>query len=291
MAPRRSDATLRVEQLASRHRLPIDLALEVTTGELSFQAAMLLKPTTSEPTRSETHPDEEAIDRPETKTLLIGAAAGALALAILASGLLRSSAEGSTDPRAGIEMPELTDIRRDEAGNTAEVAGPNPQSVLIAYCRADAVAGRLAPLELLLESPPSPGVRLGVFRHGGDKNRRYLIRIERRADGVQWAAGDGRARIEPVLAPEIPRGYRGCRSAPSSATAEGPRSRLKFAPPGPNRRQRGLGPFLVTGPVCGHVWSGRSQLPVLQERSGCRRASLIRPKHEPFWCSGTAQIC
>ncbi|HXU13075.1 MAG TPA: hypothetical protein VN898_14060, partial [Candidatus Binatia bacterium] len=87
--------------------------------------------------------------------------------------------------------------------------GPDPRSVLVAFCRSGRQSGQREPIEISPTVPPDAASRWGMFRSLGalyTPVRAILIRRDARTG--RWSAGDGRSPITTVPAPELPPGTR-----------------------------------------------------------------------------------
>ena len=98
--------------------------------------------------------------------------------------------------------PRRVRILRDDEGRLLEIEGPDPSSILLAYCANQQPDGRYKPVELTVPEPPFPGTKLGVFTDEADLGKRYAIRIRRTIKGRRWIAGDGQQPITAKLAPQ-----------------------------------------------------------------------------------------
>jgi hypothetical protein len=93
-------------------------------------------------------------------------------------------------------------ILRDDEGRLIEIEGPDPSSILLAYCANQYPVDRYRPVELTVPDPPYPGTKLGVFTDEAELGRRYAIKIRMTIKGRRWVAGDGRQPIAATLAPQ-----------------------------------------------------------------------------------------
>ena len=92
-------------------------------------------------------------------------------------------------------------ILRDDEGRMLEIVGPDPSSILLAYCSNQEQQDRYRPLELTIPDLPFPGTKLGVFTDEADLGKRYAIKIRRTIKGRRWVAGDGQQPISATDAP------------------------------------------------------------------------------------------
>jgi hypothetical protein len=95
-------------------------------------------------------------------------------------------------------------IQKDTEGRVIEIVGPDPSSVLLAYCANQEPAERFHAIELTAAVPAYPGTKLGVFEDGAEIGKRYAIRIRRTINGRRWVAGDGEKPIAATVAPLLP---------------------------------------------------------------------------------------
>jgi hypothetical protein len=98
-----------------------------------------------------------------------------------------------------------TGVRKDSLGRVLEVTGPDPKSVLIAYCEASESILGLSPLEITGTVPRFRNARLGLFRDLGALDSVYAIRIRKDASTGRWSAGGTSDAPIPVRpAPHLP---------------------------------------------------------------------------------------
>ncbi len=93
-----------------------------------------------------------------------------------------------------------TRVAKDELGRATEISGPNPESVLMAYCR----PGRHGELEIALPDPPQTGLRWGIFTDRDVPGSRLAIQIQRTSGAREWVAGNGSDPITVSAAPDLP---------------------------------------------------------------------------------------
>jgi hypothetical protein len=120
----------------------------------------------------------------------------------------------------------------DAAGQIIMVTGPDPRSVLVAFCNTGHNAGRRQAFAISPASPPSGTARLGLFRNLEQPNAPMrAIRIRRDTRSGRWLAGDGHSPIQTEAAPEL---STGSRLIPVTAGADLPESDQGPPPmPGP----------------------------------------------------------
>lgn len=212
-------------RLSQRHRLPMELALRVADNQITVQKALQHKAAI-----------ESRVPPPSQTSVSHGVwnfmiyTVGALILtglavhiydiwgdyaarqglgSLVASPAVASARHQDPAPVAEPSVPEpppaLTVPRTDATGQLIEVIGPDPRSVLIAFCRSGRQSGQREPIDVSPTVPPDAAARWGLFRGVGEiatPARAILIRKDQRTG--RWSAGDGRAPIETVPAPELP---------------------------------------------------------------------------------------
>jgi hypothetical protein len=105
--------------------------------------------------------------------------------------------------------PEQTSRRQDAAGQIVEISGPDPQSVLVAYCQGG-TAGTRKPIEILPAVPPDPAQRLGLLRTFSEEGTSLrVISIRKDPETEAWVAGNGSRPIISGIPPPQPPGTRG----------------------------------------------------------------------------------
>lgn len=95
-------------------------------------------------------------------------------------------------------------IERDANGRVLYVIGPNPLTVLEAYCEVTSGTYKREPLELAQATPPDPGERFGIFRDFARLEYNHAIRISLDNETNRWIAGNGRGPVATRKAPEFP---------------------------------------------------------------------------------------
>jgi hypothetical protein len=95
-------------------------------------------------------------------------------------------------------------VLRDDEGLLIQVSGPNPMTVLEAYCKAASGTYLREPLELAKAVPPSPDQRFGIFRDFSRLESNRAIRIKQDRETQRWVVGDGRTPIPTRKAPANP---------------------------------------------------------------------------------------
>ena len=189
--------------MARRHGLSISLALAVADNRLSLLQAMR-KRGPGERIHVGAHKKSPRA-RPRRVALV-----AVLLLALVSIGayqghqvLNRLQEDGRTaaaDRRQ--QIIGATRVAKDELGHAIEISGPDPESVLMAYCR----PGRHAELEIAVPVPQQTGVRWGIFTDREANGTSFAIRIQRRSGAREWFAGEGSDPIAVTDAPDLPAG-------------------------------------------------------------------------------------
>jgi hypothetical protein len=96
---------------------------------------------------------------------------------------------------------DATEIRTDAHGRVIEVVGPDPMSVLVAFCE---LSEELTPLEITSTMPAVRDARLGLFLDQTAAGGPSAIRIRKNAQTRRWAAESGGGPVHVVKAPELP---------------------------------------------------------------------------------------
>jgi hypothetical protein len=252
-AAERGDRDALVRRLAQRHRLTHDLAVQVAENRITVHQALQRKTAT----------EAQEVPRPQTSIshgvwnftiatlgclVLFGAGARAWQeweeyLTTKADAAQRPAlilpatpAPPAQAPQGGSHSapstPSLTLPVTDAAGQIIMVTGPDPRSVLVAFCNTGHNAGRRQAFAISPASPPSGTARLGLFRNLEQPNAPMrAIRIRRDTRSGRWLAGDGHSPIQTEAAPEL---STGSRLIPVTAGADLPESDQGPPPmPGP----------------------------------------------------------
>jgi hypothetical protein len=221
-------------RLMRRHGLSEDVAYQVTDNRLSLREAMRQKEEQDEestfavePLPVASKPRRASASRAQ-KLVVFGVAALGVSAVIWTTWSDRSVDErrpvrqpnvASAQPTASesetAPVPVLDvesdapagriEVRTDEAGRLLEVNGPDPSSVLAAYCEAAPTDLGLAPLEITNTVPRFRHARLGTFRDFAAMDSDYAIRIRKDWRTGRWiAGGHDSVPIQVVKAPELP---------------------------------------------------------------------------------------
>jgi hypothetical protein len=204
-------------RMAKRHDLPIELALDVADNRLTVREALAKRP----------RPKPQIIIPPEPATpsqiAFVGWVAAVLAVGIgifgwamwkrdLSDARPESPPPGSAStvktepapPPRAVDLLSLTDVKTDKRGRLTRVTGPNPRTVLLAYCRANPRAAQLEPIGLAASIPPFPGTQLGLFRDIGQESSIRAFKIRKDGRTGRWVAGNGRRPITTREFEELP---------------------------------------------------------------------------------------
>ena len=223
-------------RLAQRHRLPMELALRVADNRITVQKALLHKRAIES---REPPPPQTSVSHGVWNFMVytIGAlimtglalhiydvwgdylAQRGLASLVVSPAAAAAVLRPATAPAAPEAPPPLTVPRTDATGQLVEVIGPDPRSVLIAFCRSGRQSGQREPIEISPTVPPDASARWGLFRNLGQSAtpvRAILIRKDPRTG--RWSVGDGRTPITTGPAPPLPPGTR---TVPVSASGGG----------------------------------------------------------------------
>lgn len=179
--------------LASRHQLPIGVARDVVDNRVSLVEAIRgRKAAQSTPV----HLAEQ--QRTHSPQYLVWTVVLLLAVTVVAlAWQFKPPAPGE----GSVAQVGAAQVQRDGLGQLVQIAGPDPASVLDAYCEAAAVNHNLEPVGLMASAHPAPRVRVGLLRKRS--NPQNLLAISIRLDRVseRWTAGDGSAPLVAILAP------------------------------------------------------------------------------------------
>ena len=226
-AMERGDRQSLIARLAQRHRLTPELAAQVADNRTTVHLALQ---------RKRDH-ERRVVERPPASishrlwnVMVLGMGAlilggllvrawaewddylAARAQAATAPAVPAVAGPGAVAPPAAPAAPapptpSLTLPRTDAAGQLVEVSGPDPRSVLVAFCNTGRNAGRRQPFGIGPSLPPSAAGRMGLFR-SLDQPEAPLraIRIWREARSGRWSAGNGHDPITTEPAPDLPPG-------------------------------------------------------------------------------------
>jgi len=133
----------------------------------------------------------------EGKTAQRNTVASAEAIESAEQKALDKARKNQSDVPAALQATVL----RDSEERIIQVIGPNPMTVLVAYCTAASDTYEREPLELAQASPPTPDERFGIFRDFSRLETNRAIRISQDREDQRWIAGDG---LTPLMSREAP---------------------------------------------------------------------------------------
>jgi hypothetical protein len=203
-ARERGDRVAYATRLAARHKLGMKLAFQVADNATTLRAALEQRRRPEDPTAARAEDDAPAIAHGTSAPFGVRPSMWALAVAggLCALVFLRPEPQpllGTAEStRHEVGLAEVvTDSRR----RVVEVVGPNPLSVLSAFCRSGRDAGRFEAIDIV-PSPIDPGrVRIGLLREPNDAENVLAITIRVDADRQLWVTGDGRSPVQTRRAP------------------------------------------------------------------------------------------
>jgi len=228
----RGDRRALAMRLSQRHRLPMDLALRVADNRLTVHQALQQKASNEakEPPRPQTSVSHGvwnfmvysvgALILTGLGVHIYGVWGEYLAQRGLAAVSLPEAAAASRRPAAAVlpgqaasgvpsPPPPLTVPKTDSTGQLVEVVGPDPRSVLVAFCSTGRQSGQREPIEIDPTMPPDASARWGLFRNLEQPSmpvRAIVIRKDPKTG--RWSAGDGRSPIMTEAPPQFPPGTR-----------------------------------------------------------------------------------
>jgi hypothetical protein len=181
--------------VATRHRLPIEIAYSVADNRISLLDAMRkrrAKPSAALPV---------SVDSGLVRRWALRAGVAVIAIALGVAVWSNESVERKkkTEVQAGAGEAEVT---ADDNGRVVQIAGPTPGSVLTSFCQSAIPGKNLEAIELVASSAPGSRARLGLLRDPADPDTVLAITIREDRDGGRWIAGDGTEPLVASLAPE-----------------------------------------------------------------------------------------
>ncbi len=134
--------------------------------------------------------------------VVVGVALALVALAVVLSNRSGAPAPESAGGAQARVMVGAAEVITDSNGRVTQVLGPDPRSVLVAYCRTGRLQGRFEALDVA-PSPLDPkGTRVGLLRDPHEGTPTLAITILADLEANRWVAGDGRTPLEPLPAPD-----------------------------------------------------------------------------------------
>jgi hypothetical protein len=195
-AVERGDRVAYASRISQRHDLPMRLAFHVADNRMSLRDAL-----------------QEAAqlrEAPDVRILLGGAVRRRglqplLWVLLAASTVLLVRVWPATMSLAPRQVDHVqvgrAEVLIDGKNRVVQVLGPDPVSVLTAYCQKSGSTG--GPLEALdvLPSPLNPArERVGLLRDPARPDETQMIAILADQRAGRWTAGDGRTPLEPTPA-------------------------------------------------------------------------------------------
>ena len=179
-------------KLSNKHRLTRERAFAVADNRVSLLSAI-----------REDRAGEDAAVEPIAAARPSGAVSifGIALVGVLAIGLMSAfTAENGVDnvQVSGTDVRLLTNA----GGQVVRIEGPDPISVLGAYCKSGDPQRELEPLGLLPTAAPQPDLAIGILRDRDAPDDRIAIYISRDRAGRRWTAGNGREPLVAFQAPE-----------------------------------------------------------------------------------------
>jgi hypothetical protein len=183
--------------VSRRHRLPEDVGLAVADNRISLLEALRRRGPDPGPAVRLTVVTAAPPGSRVTAIVLVGVV---VFVAIMAVGRALQSTAPTAAPHSGIHAVLGAQVRTDEFGRILEVFGPDPRSVLDAYCAADREK-RYESLDVLPTAENGVPGRLGLLRR--KRRSGEVLAIVLREDRAQnrWIAGDGKTHLVPRTAP------------------------------------------------------------------------------------------
>lgn len=216
----RGDREAFVTSLVKRHELPRPIAFEVADNRIGLRKAMRLA-------LEQKRREEEKSANPRLSAVqkysVVGIAALLLAVVTGISWswtlthrrtpLVHARAARPATPapavveatpaeRKAAALARATRVHTDDEGRILEIVGPDPGTVLRAYC--ESFSGFLGVEAQSVRSTTFPEARLGVFKDYKNGGALRSIRIRLDARSGRWVAGTGKIPIRTSDASELP---------------------------------------------------------------------------------------
>jgi hypothetical protein len=213
-------------RLMRRHRLPESTAYAVTDNRISLGDALERKKRSAAATGSPAEREGSRHRRFPVPTALFALGIGLLGLsAVIWSGkeqpppreaaaadphsapaTSQDGAETDGEEARSAVLLASTRVRADGLGRVIQIIGPDPTSVLRAFCESTPSALGLEPVEVTSAVPESQNARLGLFRDFSAPGSLYAIRMRKDGQTGSWVAGSGVAPVQVGEAPRLPDG-------------------------------------------------------------------------------------
>ena len=177
--------------ISNRHGLPMSVAYNVADNQVSLLNCLR--------DRRPGEGDETVLNVPAPDRSVLWVALSISALLIAAVVLHFAS---SVVSRGSIAVRTIlgAEVRTDSQGQVVRVAGPDPRSVLTAYC-ASRPEPAIEPVDIIPSARHGADVRLGLFREKDNPSNIYMIDISEDRAAAGWVVGDGAAPVIPAPAP------------------------------------------------------------------------------------------
>jgi hypothetical protein len=216
-AVRRGNRTVYAAELRRRHQLSEAAALDVSDNRITLsQALRQLEEQAAVAAAAEPYVPPTASTGQKVALMTLAATVVTVIAwntwstshgAIPPPAPPRAVAPSTVEAPAAIEAPQrveqrllaATKVRTAPDGTPFEISGPDPRSVLLAYCQAMAPERKLEPLGITQTDSRSRNVRLGNFRDLHALQQDFSIRIRKDWKTRRWVTGAGMRQI-PVSA-------------------------------------------------------------------------------------------
>ena len=184
-----------VALVARRHRLPEELAIQVTDNRISLLEALRRRGPDAGP------PVELIVASAPSRKWGAWVTAAVVGVVVVFAFLHSRTPQGpATNGVARLSSVLGADVLSDEWGRALKVSAADPKSVLAAYCAADADR-RFEPIDVVLSGHEGPGERLGLLRRSGRSGELLSIVVREDRAANRWVAGDGTTPLVPHTAP------------------------------------------------------------------------------------------
>lgn len=181
-------------RVAREHQLSQKSALAVVDNRISLLAAIRNRDSVGESGSAQaTLRTSRSRAAGSTKFVIALVGIVAVALFFLAVG---DSKEGQLN-RGGGEAA----IHTDSTGQIVRIEGPDPSSVLEAYCASNAGRQELESLGTIESGSDGPGLTLGILRDPSASDELLAIYISMDRSTRRWTAGNGRSPLVAFQAP------------------------------------------------------------------------------------------
>lgn len=183
--------------LSAKHHLPLERARAVADNRIALLSAI------RERKAGPSAPVDLVVPARSSRALASGMLAVALLgvlAALLFSVFVAKPNSGSTARRPKGEVR----IQTNTEGLIVRIEGPDPASVLDAYCESGESQRELECLRLMPSARNEPGIKLGIIRDRSAPEHQLAIYISKDRSGRRWTAGNGRSPLVAFQAPDDP---------------------------------------------------------------------------------------